>query len=125
MGWVVLLGFTVSQGIAQEPGRSGDGINNPSRGFYSTSESEARQKFLDDTIDLRRSLVVKQAEFNALKTQTNIDPKLAGKLAKEIFDIQEQLRKTAKAYGIKGEGGAASKGEPPAALPMRRGWWCW
>jgi hypothetical protein len=118
--WFVLLGFAVSTSMAQEYGR----YNNPSGGFYSTRESEARQRFLDDTVELRRSLVVKQAKFNALKAKTNPDPKLAGTLAKEIFEIQELLRKKAKAYEIKGVGGATSKGEPPEAQ-MRRGWWCW
>jgi len=59
-----------------------------------------------------------------LKARTNPDPKLAGKLAKEIFDLQEQLRQKAKAYGIKGEGGAAAKGKP-LTPPARHGWYCW
>ena len=87
VAWVLLLSPAVSPSIAQESGRSGYGINNPTRGFYSIDDSEARQRFLDDTVELRRSLVVKQAEFNALKAKKNTDPKIAGKLAKEIFDM--------------------------------------
>jgi hypothetical protein len=127
--WFMLLIFVSSAVIAQDSGPPEGTTGMPSRGFYSTTGSEARQRFLDDTVELRRALVVKQAEYNALKAQTDPDPKRAAKLAQEIFDIQEQLRVKANDYGIKGEASAGNDGrghrEPPVRRRPQEGWYCW
>ena len=61
---------------------------------------KARDTFLSETTELRKSLFVKQAEKRALMMAENPDAGKVAKLAGEIFDIREQLRTKAMAAGL-------------------------
>jgi len=61
---------------------------------------KARDTFLSETTELRKSMFVKQAEKRALMMSENPDPAQAAKLAGELFDIREQLRTKAMAAGL-------------------------
>ena len=62
---------------------------------------QAREKFLTETVALRKELAVKEAEYRALMGRENPDEKKAGKLAGEIFDLRNQLRQKATEHGLK------------------------
>ena len=61
-----------------------------------------RNKFFDETTDLRKQLVVKRAELKALMHQDNPDEKKVANLTGEMFDLRNQLRKKAEESGIQG-----------------------
>ena len=61
-----------------------------------------REKFFEETTELRKQLAVKHVELEALMNQENPDEKKVAKLAGETFDLRTQLRKTAQESGIQG-----------------------
>ena len=61
---------------------------------------KARDTFLSETVDLRKSMAEKRGAKMALMNSTNPDPEKASKLAGELFDLREQLRAKAKAAGL-------------------------
>lgn len=61
---------------------------------------EQLDKFFLETQDLRKQMVVKQAERRALMQSTNPDPAAASKLAGELFDLQSAMRDKAVAAGV-------------------------
>ncbi len=61
-----------------------------------------RNKFFEETVDLRKQLAVKRAEREALMSQDNPDEKKVAALTGEVFDLRNQLRKKAIESGIRG-----------------------
>lgn len=64
----------------------------------------ARNKFLSETVAVRREMTVKRAEQEALLQSENPDAKRIAQLTGEIFDLREQLLTKAKEYGLDGPG---------------------
>lgn len=64
------------------------------------SSIEERNAYLDETAELRKQFVSKQAEMHALMLNDNPDPQRAGQLQGELFDIREQLQTKAREKGI-------------------------
>ncbi len=65
-------------------------------------QAEARliAKFREETKELRREMAVKRVQMRALMRAENPDEVKIGKLAAELFDLQEKLRKKAEEAGI-------------------------
>jgi zinc resistance-associated protein len=61
---------------------------------------KARDAFLTETVDLRKSMAQKRAEQRAVMNSTTPDPARAAKIAGELFDLREQLRNKAQAAGL-------------------------
>jgi zinc resistance-associated protein len=102
---LVSLGLVASQALAWGPNYGGCGMWGPRGGNYGeVNPSTSQQSFLKDTAKLRKDLAGKEAEYDALMAQPNPDPKEAGKLSQEIFEIRNQLRAKAESYGFAGRG---------------------
>ncbi len=110
---VAMLTFAgIQAGVASPDEKSG-------RGYHATmmncpqmddKTQAARQKFLDQTVDLRKKMVENRARMRALMNSTNPDPGQVARLAGEIFDLREQLRIKARENGLQGMGPMAMMG---------------
>ena len=74
--------------------------------------TEALQKFLDTTTELRKSYTQKRAEMKAVMRSETPDVASAGKIAGELFDIRENLIKKAKENDLKVPVATAGVGYP-------------
>jgi len=80
------------------PGYCG-GYYSESRGF--TAEDQATlEKFRDDTKGIRKEIVVKRSELNALMLKDNPDEAKVAKLTSELYDLRTQLDEKAEAAGL-------------------------
>lgn len=84
----------------------------------------ARDKFLSETVALRKEMAIKRAEQEALMNSENPDAKRIAQLTGEIFDLREQLQTKAAASGLEvpgmkgiGCGGCAGPGFGPQDSP--------
>lgn len=57
-------------------------------------------KFYDDTKDLRKQIVMKNAEEHAVMSSVNPDPAKAANLAGEMFDLRMTMQSKADAAGV-------------------------
>lgn len=80
------------------PGYCGN-YDNENRG-YTEENQEAFKKFLNETATIRRDIVVKRSELNALLSRDNPDETKASKLTGELYDLEETLAGKAEAAGI-------------------------
>ena len=78
----------------------------PGYGRQQLSEEslKARDKFMNDTVQLRKEMITKKAEKRALMIGDNPDAKRVSQLTGEIFDIREQLKTKAEENGIENIG---------------------
>lgn len=60
----------------------------------------ARDKFLTETVALRKEMAIKRAEQEALMNSENPDAKRIAQLTGEIFDLREQLQAKAAESGL-------------------------
>ncbi len=82
---------------------------------------KAKDAFLQDSRDLRKSMMVKRSEMRAMMQGTNPNPEKVAALAGEIFDIREQLRAKAIANGLPGHGFTGPPGMRPGCNMMMTG----
>ena len=87
-----------NNGSGYGPGYCGNYYND-SRG-YTEEDQAALEKFRDDTKAIRKDLVVKRSELNALLNKDNPDENKVAKLTGELYDLQDQLDSKAEASGI-------------------------
>ena len=80
------------------PGYCGN-YYNENRGNTDVNQ-EALNKFLDETKTIRKDIVVKRSELNALLTKDNPDETKVAKLTGELYDLEEALDGKAEAAGI-------------------------
>lgn len=57
-------------------------------------------KFYNETQDLRKQMVMKNAEERAIMRSENPDPAKAAKLAGEVFDLRTTIQTKAEAAGV-------------------------
>ncbi len=110
---VALLTFTgVQAGLASPGEKGGPGYHATMMGCPQVDDKTmaARQKFLDETVDLRKKMVKSRARMRALMSAANPDPAKVSALAGEIFDLREQLRVKARENGLEGMGPMAMMG---------------
>ncbi|NLX19268.1 MAG: hypothetical protein GXY53_08325 [Desulfobulbus sp.] len=102
------LAFTISQAALAEPVQpaSTDAAKTTgseklvSRVQMHTEIQKAHDKFLDDTVAIRKELAEKRAVMRALLYAGTPDTVKASQVAGEIFELQENLRAKAKEAGL-------------------------
>ncbi|HBT96546.1 MAG TPA: hypothetical protein DEB25_02310 [Desulfobulbaceae bacterium] len=61
---------------------------------------EKMQQFYNSTEGLRKQIIMKRAELNAIVNAAQPDPATASKIAGDLYDLQASLRKQAQAAGL-------------------------
>jgi Spy/CpxP family protein refolding chaperone len=85
-------------GKSYGPGYCGT-YNSETRG-YTEEDQAAFEKFRDDTTAIRKEIVVKRSELNALMRKDNADEKKVAKLTGDLYDLEAELETKAEAAGI-------------------------
>jgi zinc resistance-associated protein len=80
------------------PGYCGNYYND-SRGF-SQGNQAALEKFRQETTDIRRKIVVKRSELDALMNRDNPDETKVAELSGQLYDLKADLERKAEAAGI-------------------------
>ena len=70
------------------------------RAWYSEKNDEKTAAFREETKELRKEIVVKRSELDALMRQDNPDEKKVAKLTGDLFDLETRMGdKAEKAFG--------------------------
>jgi len=80
-----------------------------------TVTQKAQEKFLQETVELRKQMMEKRASMRAIMGADTPDAAQAAKIAGELFDLREKLRLKADEYGLAAPGmgqRGAFKGSP-------------
>ncbi|MFP7755809.1 Spy/CpxP family protein refolding chaperone [Thermodesulfobacteriota bacterium B35] len=121
---VAVLTFTgIQAGMASPGEKGGPGYHGAMMGCPQVDEKTraAREKFLDQTVDLRKQMMENRARMRALMHSASPDPDQVSKLAGKIFDLREQLRVKARESGLQGTGPMAMMGACGCGGPMGMG----
>ena len=87
---------------------------------YSEKDNEKASAFFEETKELRKEIVVKRSELDALMRQENPDEKKVATLTGDLFDLQTTMEgKADKAF----EGRAGNRPGPGNGNCGRRGGW--
>ena len=102
---VGFFGFFALQQAEAGRGRMGPGPYCPAwESGYGQFQDGAAQKdidaFLLATVELRKKLVMKHAEYDAVMSADIPDPAKAAEITGEIFQLRDQLRTKAKDAGL-------------------------
>ena len=104
---VLVSGLAIATVASANWGKGGRGyngaVNCPQLQATQQLDPEVQAKvdaFYIDTADLRKEMIVKQAEKRAIMRATNPDPDVGSKLAGELFDLRNSLRDKAIAAGV-------------------------
>ena len=65
-------------------------------GFFSEKDDEKASAFFAETKDLRKEIVVKRSELDAMMQQDNPDEKKVAKLTGDLFDLRTQMQEKAE-----------------------------
>lgn len=84
-------------------------------------ELKARQQFFDESGELRKKIISKNAELTAVMNSETPDEKKAAKLSGELFDLQDEMRKKAQASGLRGNAGGFGCNGPWGGMGMGMG----
>ncbi|MFZ5775819.1 MAG: periplasmic heavy metal sensor [Thermodesulfobacteriota bacterium] len=127
---IATIGLTGYQFAEARPGYGPGNGNGPcAQGQLDEATTKARDKFFNDTAELRKKMTVKHAELNAVLAAATPDEKKAAKLSEELFDLRETMQKKAQESGIAGKlcggfGGGMGMGMGMGMGPgMMRGAW--
>lgn len=108
---VLALGIFASQAMAWGPG---GGPGSGGRGCYAKNQTpeqtEAFEKFMNETTELRNKLHADHAEMRALMQQQNPDPKQARALAESMTATKDQMRAKAQEHGLPTPGSGFGRG---------------
>jgi Spy/CpxP family protein refolding chaperone len=85
-------------GNSYGPGYCGNYYNDSTG--YTEEDQAALEKFREDTKTLRKEIVVKRSELNALIGKDNPDETKVAKLTGELYDLSAELDSKAEAAGI-------------------------
>ena len=100
------LTFAISQAALAEPPKAtqGDAKDKPDQYpcqvQMGSDMQKAHEKFLGDTVALRKELAEKNAVMRALLNAGTPDTVKASQIAGELFEIREKLRAKAKEAGL-------------------------
>ncbi|MCL1981407.1 MAG: hypothetical protein FWG62_10090 [Proteobacteria bacterium] len=97
------LTLAISQASLAEPAKQispDQQTNAPAQALMNTDMRKAHDKFLDDTVALRKELAEKRAVMRALMNAGTPDTVKASQVAGELFDLGEKLRAKAKEAGL-------------------------
>ncbi len=106
---VSTLAFGGLHSAIAKPGAGAKG-QGPMHAQLDKATIEARNKFLNDTTELRKQLTVKHVEMRSLMHNDTVDPKATAAVSGELFDIKEQLRKKATESGLTNYAGMGPHG---------------
>lgn len=70
------------------------------RPSYNAETPKAYDKFRTETEGIRKDIVVKRSELNALYRQDNPDEKKVAALTGEIYDLETQIEEKAETAGL-------------------------
>jgi Spy/CpxP family protein refolding chaperone len=97
-----VIGFASYQAASAHggygPGYCGT-YNSEARG-YTEEDQAAFEKFRDDTTAIRKEIVVKRSELNAMLGKDNPDETKVAKLTGDLYDLEAELETKAEAAGI-------------------------
>ena len=100
------LTFAISQAALAEPAKTsqGDGKEKPDQYpcqvQMGSEMQKAHDKFLTDTVAIRKELAEKNAVMRALLNAGTPDTIKASQIAGELFELREKLRAKAKEAGL-------------------------
>ncbi len=77
-------------------------IQNGQTGQIDPALQEKRDKFFSDTQEVRKQMIMKQAEKQAMLRGDNPDPQAVSKISGELFDLRTSLRQKAEEAGLPG-----------------------
>jgi Spy/CpxP family protein refolding chaperone len=116
-----VIGFAFYQAASAHGGRYYSD-NNYGPGYCGTYNSETRgyteedqaafEKFRDDTTAIRKEIVIKRSELNALFGKDNPDETKVAKLTGDLYDLEAELETKAEAAGIDNRYAVAMVGVP-------------
>jgi zinc resistance-associated protein len=86
-----------NQPVQPAPDKSG---GNPSQYQMNTEMQKIHDKFLNDTVAIRKEMAEKNAVLRALLNAGTPDTVKASQLAGELFELREKLRAKAKETGL-------------------------
>ncbi len=90
-------------------------------GSYSEKDDEKAAAFFDETKELRKEIIVKKSELDALMRQDNPDEKKVAKLTGDLFDLRTTMEEKADKT-FEGKGGYGSGPGYGNCGRGRRGW---
>jgi len=96
------IALAISQAALAQPadaGVQGKGTS-PCQSQMDPATQKARDKFLTETVELRKQLAEKNAAMQAVLNAGTPDTDKAAKLAGELFEIREKLRTKAQESGL-------------------------
>jgi hypothetical protein len=67
---------------------------------YTEKDTEAIEKFRSETSSIRKEIVVKRSELNALLRNDNPDEKKVAKLTGDLYDLKAELETKAEEAGV-------------------------
>ncbi len=73
-----------------------DGGRYCNKGFYSEEDNEKAAAFFAETKELRKEIVVKRSELDAMMLQDNPDEKKVAKLTGDLYDLEAQMEEKAE-----------------------------
>lgn len=86
------------------PGMGADcatmGCQGQGQGQMSEEALKAREKFSNETTELRKKIFSKKTELDAVLRGEKPDEKKAAKLSEELFDLKDQMHKKAQEAGL-------------------------
>ena len=101
------LALAISQAALAQPGQpgvpAGKGMGmgmGPGMQQMDPATQKAHDKFLADTVELRKQVAEKQAVLRAQMNATTPDTTKVGQLSGELFTLREQLRAKAQEAGL-------------------------
>jgi zinc resistance-associated protein len=98
------LALAISQSALAEPATQPDAqtkqVVTPRMHRMDPDMQKAHEKFLGDTVAIRKQFVEKTATMKALSKAQTPDATKISQLAGEVFDLREQLRVKAKEAGL-------------------------
>jgi Spy/CpxP family protein refolding chaperone len=103
-----ILGVISLAGIQAASAHGGYSNNYDYCGSYSTDnrtvtekDTEAFEKFRTETNSVRKEIVVKRSELNALLRNDNPDEKKVAKLTGDLYDLETELEAKAETTGVR------------------------
>jgi hypothetical protein len=112
---IALLFSVASVGIASARGGMGYGRGYDQVPGYSYQQLDAATQaklniFYSENQDLRKQIVIKQAERQALAQANNPNPATVSKTSGELFDLMTTMQDKAKAAGLENYVGGSGRG---------------
>ncbi|ADW17764.1 hypothetical protein Despr_1612 [Desulfobulbus propionicus DSM 2032] len=98
------LTLAISQAALAQPGQAADAGSKDKPAHHAaqvnTEMQKAREKFLNDTVTVRKELAQKSAEMRAIMAAGTPDTVKASQVAGELFELREKLRVKAQEAGF-------------------------